>query len=86
MDLALNNLQRLICHKTKQTKPNQTSEKPSANADLKNSYEKIIMIRRTCEIVYFAVAADLIVKLKGNKKKDKYLDLARELKKKNCGT
>ena len=22
MDLALNNLQRLICHKTKQTKPN----------------------------------------------------------------
>ena len=24
MDLALNNLQRLICHKTNQTKPNQT--------------------------------------------------------------
>ena len=24
MDLALNNLQRLICHKTHQTKPNQT--------------------------------------------------------------
>ena len=24
MDLALNNLQRLICHKIKQTKPNQT--------------------------------------------------------------
>ena len=24
MDLALNNLQRLICHKTQQTKPNQT--------------------------------------------------------------
>ena len=23
MDLALNNLQRLICHKTQQTKPNQ---------------------------------------------------------------
>ena len=23
MDLVLNNLQRLICHKTKQTKPNQ---------------------------------------------------------------
>ena len=23
MDLAFNNLQRLICHKTKQTKPNQ---------------------------------------------------------------
>ena len=25
MDLALNNLQRLICHRTKQTKPNQTN-------------------------------------------------------------
>ena len=24
MDLALNNLQMLICHKTQQTKPNQT--------------------------------------------------------------
>ena len=24
MDLALNNLQKLICHKTKQTKPNLT--------------------------------------------------------------
>ena len=24
MDLALNNLQRLICNKTQQTKPNQT--------------------------------------------------------------
>ena len=24
MDFALNNLQRLICHKTQQTKPNQT--------------------------------------------------------------
>ena len=26
MDLALNNLQRLICHKTQQTKLNQTFE------------------------------------------------------------
>ena len=25
MDLALNNLQRLICHKTQQTKPKQSS-------------------------------------------------------------
>ena len=24
MDLALNNLQRLLCHKPKQTKPNET--------------------------------------------------------------
>ena len=27
MDLALNNLQRLICHKTKQTKLNQTFQR-----------------------------------------------------------
>ena len=29
MDLALNNLQWLICHKTQQTKPNQTNHKYS---------------------------------------------------------
>ena len=27
MDLALNNRQKLICHKTQQTKPNQTKKK-----------------------------------------------------------
>ena len=27
MDFALNNLQRLICHKTQQTTPNQTLHK-----------------------------------------------------------
>ena len=36
--------------------------------------------KRTCQIVDFAVPADHS-KLKGSKKKDKYLDLARELKK-----
>ena len=40
--------------------------------------------KRTFRIVDFSVLADLRVKLKENKKKDKYLDLARELKK--CGT
>ena len=35
MDLALNNLQRLICHKTQQTKPNQTKQKVSANQGIK---------------------------------------------------
>ena len=39
---------------------------------------------RTCRIVEFTVPADYIVKLKENEKKDKYLDLAWELK--NCGT
>ena len=37
--------------------------------------------KRTCKIVDFAVPADRRVKLKENEKKDKYLDLARELKK-----
>ena len=42
--------------------------------------------KRTCKIVDFAVQADHRIKLKECEKKDKYLDLARELKKKNCGT
>ena len=39
---------------------------------------------RTCHSVDFAVPADHRVKLKEIEKKDKYLDLTRELK--NCGT
>ena len=37
--------------------------------------------KRTCKIVNFAVLADHRIKLKECEKKDKYLDLARELKK-----
>ena len=37
--------------------------------------------KRTCKIVDFAVPADHRIKLKECKKRDKYLDLARELKK-----
>ena len=37
--------------------------------------------KRTCKIVNFAVLADYRIKLKEIKKEDKYLDLARELKK-----
>ena len=37
--------------------------------------------KRTSQIVDFAIPADYRVKLKESKKKDKYLDLARELKK-----
>ena len=37
--------------------------------------------KRTCKTVNFAVPADYRVKFKENEKKDKYLDLARELKK-----
>ena len=38
--------------------------------------------KTTCKIVSFAVPADHCIKLKEYEKKDKYLDLARELKKK----
>ena len=41
----------------------------------------IIQKKRTCKIVEFAVPADHRIKLKESVKKDKYLDLARELKK-----
>ena len=41
----------------------------------------LIIKNRTCKIVDFAASADHRVKLKENEKKDKYLDLARELKK-----
>ena len=41
----------------------------------------IIKKKRTCKIVDFAVPADHRVKLKENEEKNKYLDLARELKK-----
>ena len=37
--------------------------------------------KRTCKIVDFAVPADHRIKLKESEKKDKYLNLARELKK-----
>ena len=41
--------------------------------------------KRICKIIDFAVPADHRINLKESEKKDKYLDLARELKK-NCGT
>ena len=41
--------------------------------------------KRICKIVDFAVPADHRINLKESEKKDKYLNLARELKK-NCGT
>ena len=38
--------------------------------------------KRTCKIVNFVVPADHRIKLKESEKKDKFVDLARELKKK----
>ena len=45
----------------------------------------LVIKKRTCRIVEFAIPADHRVKLKESEKRDKYLDLARELKK-NYGT
>ena len=47
------------------------------NNDNNNNQQK----KRTCKIVDFAVPADRRIKLKECEKKDKYFDLARELKK-----
>ncbi len=40
MDLALNNLQRLICHKTQQTKPNQTRKEETHSKKEKEKKEE----------------------------------------------
>ena len=42
--------------------------------------------RRTYRIVNFAVSADHRAKLKENEKRDKYLEITRELKNNNYGT
>ena len=47
-----------------------------------NNQQKKKKKKRICKIVDFAVLANHRIKLKECKKKDKYLDLARELKKK----
>ena len=47
----------------------------------RTNLELINKTERTCQLVDFAVPADHRVKLKENEKMDKYLDLARELKK-----
>ena len=48
-----------------------------------NQQQKKKKKKRTCKIVDFAVPADHGIKLNESEKKAKYLDLARELKKKN---
>ena len=52
---------------------------------MKSSNEIIIIIKKKkkkiCKIVDFAIPADHRIKLKEREKRDKYLDLARELKK-----
>ena len=53
------------------------SPNPGQETRLNNNQQK----KRTCKIVDFAVPADHRIKQKECEKKDKYLDLARELKK-----
>ena len=48
---------------------------------LKSQWKAIRKKKRICKIVDFAVPADHRIKLKECEKKDKYLDLAKELKK-----
>ena len=62
-------LEETFCH-------SNYSKTPSADGSMKISKRT-----RTCKIVDFAVPADHRIKLKECEKKDKYLDLARELKK-----
>ena len=56
-------------------------QKTRANNNQQKKKKKKKGEKRICEIVDFAVSADLRIKLKQCEKKDKYLDLARELKK-----
>ena len=73
MDLALNNLQRLICHKTQTNKPDLV---------LMNK------IKRSWHLVDFAMTSDHRIKIEEREKIAKQLDHARELfkKRKNYGT
>ena len=97
IDLVLKNIQRLICHNPppKKKKQNKTKNKQTNTHKLLWDFEKesdhLISARRTdikklgkkaiCKIIDFALLADHSVKLKESEKKEKYLDLARELKK-----
>ena len=69
-------LEETCCH-------SNSSEKPLAYAERKNCKRVYNhqQKKRTCRFVNFAVPADHTIKLKECKKKDKYLDLSRELKK-----
>ena len=64
------NFQKLICYKIAIESYQQPDDLIIINKN-----------KRTCKIMDFAVPVDHRVKLKESEKKDKYLDLARELKK-----
>ena len=53
MDLALNNLQRLICHKTKQTKPNLLSYQQYYMTCIRNPRRKHLVGKtRICQLFW----------------------------------
>ena len=75
MDLALNNLQRLICHKT------QSTNQPT-NLIFARQPDKVIVKKKwTCQIVDCAISAEHRRKLKESEKWHKYLYFDRKLKK-----
>ena len=57
------------------------TKKKTTKKNKKKQQQKKKTTTRTCKIVDFAVPADHRIKLKECEKKDKYLDLVRELKK-----
>ena len=58
MDLALNNLQRLICHKTQQTKPKQSKE-PHLDKS-KEQYQRIAVKFYTKETIIRHIEASQV--------------------------
>ena len=65
-----------LWHTNESPNPGQKT-RPYNNQQKKKKKKK----KKTCKIVDFAVPADHKIKLKECEKRDKYLDLARELKK-----
>ena len=70
-----NDTHKLLCDFDLQTANLISARRPELIVIKKNNK------KRTCKFVDFAVPADHRIKLKESEKKDKYLDLARELKK-----
>ena len=70
-----NNTHKLLCDFDLQTDHLILTRRPDLILITKKKKNRI------CKIFNFAVQADLRIKLKECEKKDKYLDLARELKK-----
>ena len=57
MDLALNNLQRLICHKTQQTKPNLMNFfMKKICSHVKNYFENKLMLHLVFIVVWVTTA------------------------------